>query len=692
MSPDVESRFSDRLRATADAAAGRAYGLEAVEHAGHARLVETALRAFGDDDRARFYVETLPPRGSVPRPDLIVVHPEIGCVVVECKGVGPGAIVGVEGQALRLRRGGRVKDQDPFRQAEKVMFRLKDELERRLRRGRPVFSRTAALPCLDRGDFERAHGVRWPRETLFAAEFASPEAFRTALLSLAAADRERAKRRRSWFANGADELDRIVRGLSPLFAPRQMRLSEVGADDGDGRLGVEIERRALAEAYPTRQQYEIADRRLAGRHWLFRGVAGSGKSVMLAMNAGRQLCDLVHLPGDEGPPRVLVCCFNKTLVPFLPSRVEERYRRLAFDEAPPPGSLDVVHVHGLLARLARAEPALKSDLPFDDRDGRAAQVAAAWDALPADRRRALGYDAVYLDESQDFEPNEFRLFARLARPDAETGLGTLAVFYDNAQNIYGRRPPIWRDLGVEIVGRTEFLDACHRNTPQTLDLAFNVLVGSRAEVGVRAETRRFADVANLRNRGLIEEGEADLVRTKFSRRDPGPQPTVETHPTRAAELDAACGHVRRLTRDEGVLPSDVLVLAKSFRDYPDLAARLRDAAGPNAAVRVVDPKHERNKALPLIEDDVLVASTVHSAKGYDAAVVILIGVDRFEADVDGRALFYVGATRAKHALIITAADGGRPTSDRLLPEVLAVAEALGCAVRRADREGTRGGG
>ena len=690
MSPDLESRFSDRLRAAADAAAGRAYGLEAVEHAGHAKLVETALLAFGDDDHARFYIETLPPRGSVPRPDLIVVHPEIGCVVIECKGVGPDAIAGVEGQTLRLRRGGRVKDEDPFRQAEKVMFRLKDELERRLRRGRPVFSRTAALPCLDRGDFERAHGVRWPRETLFAAEFASPESFRAALLSLAAADRGRAKRRRSWFANGADELDRIVRGLSPLFAPRQMRLSEVGADDGDDRLGVEIERRALAEAYPTRQQYEIADRRLSGRHWLFRGVAGSGKSVMLAMNAGRQLCDLVHLPGDrDDPPRVLVCCFNKTLVPFLRSRVEERYRRLAFDEAPPAGSLEVVHVHGLLSRLARA---LRMKLPFDDRDGRAAEVAAAWDALPADRRRALGYDAVYLDESQDFEPSEFRLFARLARPDPETGLGTLAVFYDNAQNIYGNRPPIWRDLGVEIVGRTEFLDACHRNTPQTLDLAFNVLVGSRAEAGVRAETRQFADVANLRSRGLIDEGEADLVQTKFSRRDPGPQPTVEIHPTRAAEFDAVCGHVRRLMRDEGVLPSDVLVLAKSLLDYPNLSDRLRDAAGPNASVRLVGKGHEKNKELPLVEDGVLVASTVHSAKGYDAAVVILAGVDRFEANVDGRALFYVGATRAKHGLIVTAVDDGRPASGRLLPEVLAVADALGRAVRRADWEGTHGGG
>ena len=72
----------DALRQAAASAAGRTLGLENVEHCWHARLVETALLAFGDDPRAAFYVETLPPRGRVPRPDLILCHPQVGCLVV----------------------------------------------------------------------------------------------------------------------------------------------------------------------------------------------------------------------------------------------------------------------------------------------------------------------------------------------------------------------------------------------------------------------------------------------------------------------------------------------------------------------------------------------------------------------------------------------------------------------------------
>ncbi len=39
-------------------------------------------------------------------------------------------------------------------------------------------------------------------------------------------------------------------------------------------------------------------------------------------------------------------------------------------------------------------------------------------------------------------------------------------------------------------------------------------------------------------------------------------------------------------------------------------------------------------------------STVHSAKGYDAFVVLLCSANEFRTDVKGRASFYVACTRA----------------------------------------------
>ena len=356
------------------------------------------------------------------------------------------AIEGVEGTSLVLRRDGGLRREDPFLQAEKVEFRLKDLLEKRLRRGRPLFAGAAALPRVGREAFARRFGQEWPPHTLFADAFASPETFRRQVLSIASRARERARRKIVWFANGAEELHRILAGTTPLTAARPTRLEDRGAARGDGGragaelLGLSLERAGLEDALPTVQQHEIARRDLHGAHWLFRGVAGSGKTVMLAMSAARTLYELTtQARTDSAPaPRVLICCYNKSLLPFLRERVEERYARLAYD-APPPGSLEVVNVDKLTCDLERSDAALATGRPLGEK---AARLNDLFDALPEARRRALQYDAVYVDEAQDLTPDQVRLLRRLARAAAGR-LGTLVIFYDNAQNIYGKPTPVW---------------------------------------------------------------------------------------------------------------------------------------------------------------------------------------------------------------------------------------------------------
>jgi superfamily I DNA and RNA helicase len=46
-------------------------------------------------------------------------------------------------------------------------------------------------------------------------------------------------------------------------------------------------------------------------------------------------------------------------------------------------------------------------------------------------------------------------------------------------------------------------------------------------------------------------------------------------------------------------------------------------------------------------------STIPGAKGYDAHIVFLVGVQSFREDETGRASFYVAATRAKLVLHIS---------------------------------------
>ncbi|MEM8494484.1 MAG: ATP-binding domain-containing protein [Planctomycetota bacterium] len=81
-------------------------------------------------------------------------------------------------------------------------------------------------------------------------------------------------------------------------------------------------------------------------------------------------------------------------------------------------------------------------------------------------------------------------------------------------------------------------------------------------------------------------------------------------------------------------------------------------------------------------------STLHSAKGYDAPLVILVGCDRIKSDTEGRAQFYVGATRAKHHLVLTGIAPTASDSDRLMPEIVATAAALGILPKQPKRPET----
>jgi hypothetical protein len=218
-----------------------------------------------------------------------------------------------------------------------------------------------------------------------------------------------------------------------------------------------------------------------------------------------------------------------------------------------------------------------------------------------------------------------------------------------------------------------FLDQCLRNTTQTLLLAFNVLVGSFAPAGVRAGTRQFADVESLRERGLVEEQDG-LFQIKFTPRA-GPFPYVRMLKTRAAEINGTVEAVRRLVTKHKVVPSDILILYNSHHEYAEsLGPKLATVLGSDRRVRFVDSAHKGSKDRPLIEDGVLTVSTIASAKGYDAPVVFLLGVDHLRSDrKEDRALFYVGATRSKFHLVVS---GVGPRQGTLLEEAVAAAEGL----------------
>jgi superfamily I DNA/RNA helicase len=79
------------------------------------------------------------------------------------------------------------------------------------------------------------------------------------------------------------------------------------------------------------------------------------------------------------------------------------------------------------------------------------------------------YDAIFIDEAQDFAPSWIKVIKRLLKPDA----GLIFMVDDPSQSIY--RYYSWREKGIPVVGRTRWLRIPYRNTREIYQAAYEVI-------------------------------------------------------------------------------------------------------------------------------------------------------------------------------------------------------------------------
>jgi superfamily I DNA/RNA helicase len=336
-------------------------------------------------------------------------------------------------------------------------------------------------------------------------------------------------------------------------------------------------------------------------------------------------------------------CYNRTLAPHIRRKIdiafEQRNGRL-----PPPGTVDVFSENTLMYHLFTA--GLWTYQTID----KASEIERAMnylDQLGKARRKHpeklhdLAYDAIYVDEGQDFDEAHFRLFKELCRTDAK-GEPNLHVFYDDAQNLYGRGRPNWQSLGLNVRGgRSHVMSECFRNTRQVVEPSFNVLYGTCAAPNARVPSKEFGDLSALQEKKLVVCSDAYFHVNFAARTGAKPKLTVASNPQQ--ELEYIVRRVRYLLKEQHVRPEDILLL--TFRkDRVEQIAEALASADLGQPVEIHDALQSKDFALN--QPGRLSVSTVASAKGYDAFYVIVASANDFPDDIKGRASFYVGCTRA----------------------------------------------
>lgn len=350
-------------------------------------------------------------------------------------------------------------------------------------------------------------------------------------------------------------------------------------------------------------------------------MAGSGKTVILVHRA-RLLAEL------DRRSRILVTCYNRSLHGWLERQLM------------PYSNLKVRTLSSQMGEVLRIGGAPPPDYTSEG-DEEIAIRALEVLALLGDRARSQLFDHVLVDEAQDFGAESLRFATRLLRDGSES----LLVVADAAQSIY-RKGFTWKDAGIEASGRTKVLNRNYRNTREILDYAWFFL-----------------------SRGALvtidggSEGESDVVVTPDAGLRHGPLPLFRHRGSPDEEVLDIAYEVRHWL-GEGELPGDIAVLYGSrFAGGFPWVEKLQ-LSFDRIGVPWYWPTDPDNPSKDLVgaRDDAVMICTMHSAKGLEFKNVVLCAylADRPPEELEAnRRLIYVGMTRAKERLVLTAS-GNHP--------------------------------
>ncbi len=220
------------------------------------------------------------------------------------------------------------------------------------------------------------------------------------------------------------------------------------------------------------------------------------------------------------------------------------------------------------------------------------------------------FDAILIDEAQDFTPSWFKVILKLVKPRKTS----IFIADDPTQSIY--RFYSWKEKGIPVVGRTRWLRVPYRNTRQIYRAAFSIV----------QDNQILQDL-------LKQEGELVVPDVDHPYMRDGNHPLVKHYDSRDDEVQMTAESVRALIQ-EGV---------------------------PATQIAVLNPhNHNLESFEKAINNRDVSIGTYHRYKGLEFKAVFLTQIqDLFRGNQDEEQLskllrlVYMGMTRAREDLTIS---------------------------------------
>jgi hypothetical protein len=361
------------------------------------------------------------------------------------------------------------------------------------------------------------------------------------------------------------------------------------------------------------KQEQLA-RSLGDGHRVIHGVAGSGKTMILAYR-----CQ--HL-AQVGNQPILVLCFNVSLAAKLRQTIQDKNKV---------SRIKVRHFHGWCMDLLKKYDVPRPNTREYQGDAYVEElVQRVISSVDAKLIPAGMYGTVMLDEGHDFKPEWLKLIAQMVNPETNS----LLLLYDDAQNLYGEKRSkkfSFKSVGIQAQGRTTILKLNYRNTEQVLGVAYE-----------------FAKEVMQPTTG--DDDQVVLVAPTSAKRQ-GAIPDFIKLPSFKHEVDYLAQRVQQL-RERDIPWNEIAIIYRSrfmgdriYNDFQEAKIPI-EWVNANSESRNYHPDEASVKLI-----------TMHSSKGLEFPVVLIPGVgympNQDNIPEEEARLLYVAMTRAIDQLIVT---------------------------------------
>lgn len=384
-----------------------------------------------------------------------------------------------------------------------------------------------------------------------------------------------------------------------------------------------------------------------------RGLAGSGKTVVLALKAA-----ITHLRYPEAD--IIYTFYTKSLYQHI-QRLITRFYRQYDDKDPDWDKLRILHAWGSSSqRGVYYEACEENDEPFytfsnaqskspSDPFGYACQTILSSENL------AQNLDYIFIDEGQDFPESFIKLCLRICKG------GKIVWAYDELQTIFQTKTPKIESIlaGSKFHGPEEdiILFKCYRNPREVLMTAHAIGFGIYGKIVQMVEDEEYwNDIGYKLINGKLEEGSKVVIERPVE----NSLETISNHfhineiirfnvcEDMPKEIDTC---VENIIKDieNGLLPDDILVIVADDRYAREYLTSIQLKLAKKG-IKSNNIHSDKFSIKDFSIDRHVTLSTIHKAKGNEAFSVYVVGTDSLYSlipSIRERNLMFTAITRTK---------------------------------------------